>query len=64
MKVAFISTFPLLPKITEQNNWNIFYYIDATYIQLFEDYECFKFISNDYKNKILNKEKEIIRIQS
>lgn len=56
-KVTLISNFPLLPNITSHKRWNIFYYIDATNNQIFEDYKCFKFISKEYKKEILSREK-------
>ena len=52
-----ISTYPLLPKISPESNWNIAYYIDATTKQIFDEYQTFSFISNDYRAHILNKER-------
>tara|TARA_S200000501_G_C20847856_1_gene754431 strand:- start:774 stop:1925 length:1152 start_codon:yes stop_codon:yes gene_type:complete len=55
-KLIIISMHPLLPNIIN-NNWRIFYYIDATTKQIFEEYNNFPLISEKYKNKILIKEK-------
>jgi len=57
-EIVLISTFPLLPKISSPNNWNIFYYLDATTKQIFDEYRCFNSMSKEYRDTILHKEKK------
>lgn len=56
-EILLISTFPFLPRISSPNNWSIVYYLDATTKQIFDEYRCFSNISNQYREHILNKEK-------
>lgn len=56
-EIIIISHFPLLPPKSNSNNWKVFYYIDATTKQIFDEYKNFKFISQKYRKQVLDKEK-------
>ncbi len=56
-EIILISTYPLLPKSSFHNNWNIVYYLDATTKQIFDEYRYFSSISKKYRDHILKKEK-------
>ena len=52
-----ISQCPFLPIYPWNNNWNVYFYIDATTKQIFEEYRYIS-ISDKYKIEILEKEKK------
>ena len=52
-----LSIYPLLPSYPWPKTWNVDFYIDATILQIIDQYKVLNQISNSYKREIINREK-------
>ena len=55
--LSILSIYPLLPSYPWPKKWDVDFYIDATILQILDDYRLSNLISNSYKIKIINREK-------
>ena len=56
-EISILSIYPLLPNYPWPKKWDVNFYIDATLLQILDEYRLSNLISNSYKNKIINREK-------
>ena len=56
-EISILSIYPLLPSYPWPEKWNVDFYIDATILQILDQYKLSNLISNSYKRGIINREK-------
>ena len=56
-EVLIISQYPLLPDVSNSENFKVVFYMDATMKQLFEEYKLNKSMPKNNKEKIFKREK-------
>ena len=56
-ELSILSIYPLLPSYPWPNKWSVDFYIDATILQILNEYRLSNLISNSYKSQIINREK-------
>ena len=56
-ELSVLSIYPLLPSYPWPEKWCVDFYIDATILQILDEYKVSNLISNSYKRDIINREK-------
>ena len=56
-ELNILSIYPLLPSYPWPKTWNVDFYIDATILQIIDQYKVLNQISKSYKREIINREK-------
>ena len=56
-ELNILSIYPLLPSYPWPEKWVVDFYIDATILQILDEYKVSNLISNSYKIEIINREK-------
>ena len=56
-ELSILSIYPLLPSFPWPEKWIVDFYIDATILQILDEYKVSDQISNSYKREIINREK-------
>ena len=56
-ELSILSIYPLLPSYPWPEKWSVDFYIDATILQIIDEYKVSNKISNSYKREIINRER-------
>ena len=56
-ELNILSIYPLLPSYPWPEKWDVDFYIDATILQILNEYRLSNLISNSYRSQIINREK-------
>ena len=56
-ELSIFSIYPLLPTYPWPERWNVEFYIDATILQIIDEYKVSNQISNSYKREIIHRER-------
>ncbi len=56
-ELTIFSIYQLLPSYPWPQKWDVYFYIDATLLQILDEYRLSNLISNSYKSEIINREK-------
>ena len=56
-ELSILSIYPLLPSYPWPEKWDVDFYIDATILQILDQYKLSNLISYSYKREIINREK-------
>ena len=56
-ELSILSIYPLLPNYPWPEKWLVDFYIDATILQILDEYKLSNLINSSYRSKIINREK-------